>query len=85
MLVSPSTATVVISANDDQHGVVALDSGEPNPMYINEDQPVASALVTVRRQAGTFGQVSVKNLFNFCFNSLQNSDTVISFLAMGLA
>lgn len=57
VLVHPANATVIISPNDDQHGVISLDTNEANPAYINEDQPVSSVLVTVRRLGGTFGQV----------------------------
>ena len=73
VLISPSIATVVITANDDQHGVISLESTHADPMYINEDEPVSSVTVTVQREGGTFGQVNTDKII------ITNDSNVLGF------
>lgn len=49
--------TVIIAANDDQHGVILFDPAQPVTMYINEDQASPTASLTIKREGGMFGQV----------------------------
>ena len=58
VVTSPDTVTVEIEANDDQHGMIMFDSSQQSPVYINEDQPSPRAVLNVRREGGTFGEVS---------------------------
>ena len=59
VVTSPGTVTVEIAANDDQHGVIMFDPSQQSPVYINEDQPSPRAVLNVRREGGTFGEVSL--------------------------
>ena len=58
VVTSPDTVTVEIAANDDQHGMIMFDPSQQSPVYINEDQPSPRAVLNVRREGGTFGEVS---------------------------
>ena len=57
VVTSPDTVTVEIAANDDQHGMIMFDPSQQSPVYINEDQPSPRAVLNVRREGGTFGEV----------------------------
>lgn len=59
-MITPNTITVEIAANDDEHGVIMLDPSQASPVYINEDQSSPRAVLSMRREGGTFGEVSIK-------------------------
>ena len=52
----PGMATVVLSPNDDQHGVIAFGQ---HPSILDEDMGVTTGTFYVNRSAGTFGDVAV--------------------------
>ena len=52
----PGMATVVLSPNDDQNGVIAFGQ---YPSILDEDMGVRTGTFNVNRSAGTFGDVAV--------------------------
>ena len=52
----PGMATVVLSPNDDQHGIIAFGQ---YPGILDEDTSVRTGTFFVNRSAGTFGAVAV--------------------------
>ena len=52
----PGMATVVLSPNDDQHGIITFGQ---YPGIIDEDTGVRTGTFNVNRSAGTFGDVAV--------------------------
>ena len=64
VLADPSETVVTILPNDDQHGVLSLDSnppgsGIPPTVIVNEDTTAVTSDFVIVRNGGTFGAVSV--------------------------
>ncbi|XP_022110249.1 G-protein coupled receptor 98-like isoform X2 [Acanthaster planci] len=76
VLVEPTRTVVAILPNDDQHGVLSLFSGNsgslPN-VVINEDTTSSTDRLTVIREGGTFGIVTVDYIIT---RNDSNSDPV---------